>query len=148
MSLVASVNQLIGRQFSIGARYRVTEAEMDTKFTDIPGTTLGGTTLNQDVSALLHQVRAFGNWFHPSGLYAQFEAVWSQQSNDGYTPDLPTEDFWQYNVWVGYRMFQRRVDIRAGILNITDNDYNLNPLTLYNDMPRDRTYFVGLRFNF
>ncbi len=114
LSLVAAVNQLIGRQFSVGLRYRVTEAQMDSEFVDIPSTTGSVSNLNRDVSALLHQVSIFGNWFHPSGFFAQFEAVWSHQSNDGYVPDLPTEDFWQYNCFVGYRLFQRRMELRVG----------------------------------
>jgi hypothetical protein len=147
-SLVAAVNQLVGKEFSVGARYRFTQAEMDSQFPDLPSTVTGVSSLNQNVEAMLHQVSLFGSWFHRSGFFAQFEAVWSHQSNDGYSPDLPDEDFWQYNVYVGYRLLQRRMEVRMGLLNLTGEDYNLNPLTLYNEMPRDRTFFAGLRFNF
>jgi len=147
-SLVAAVNQLVGKEFSLGARYRVTQAEMDSQFPEIPSTVGGVDNLNRDVEALLHQVSLFGSWFHRSGLFAQFEAVWSHQSNDGYSPGLPDEDFWQYNVYLGYRLLQRRMEVRLGVLNLSGEDYNLNPLTLYNEMPRDRTFFAGLRFNF
>jgi hypothetical protein len=66
----------------------------------------------------------------------------------GYTPDIPGDDFWQYNLAVGYRFWQRRVEARLALLNISDRDYRLNPLTLYNELPRERTLTVGLKFYF
>jgi hypothetical protein len=35
-----------------------------------------------------------------------------------------------------------------GLLNITDQNYNLNPLNLYNELPRSRTLALSLRLNF
>jgi hypothetical protein len=36
----------------------------------------------------------------------------------------------------------------VGVLNITDQDYRLNPLTLYNELPRERTFVASLKFFF
>ena len=38
--------------------------------------------------------------------------------------------------------------MRIGVLNLTDQDYRLNPLTLYNELPRGRTFAAGLQFRF
>jgi len=35
-----------------------------------------------------------------------------------------------------------------GVLNLADRDYHLNPLTLYNDLPRERTLVASLKFYF
>jgi hypothetical protein len=35
-----------------------------------------------------------------------------------------------------------------GVLNLTDQDYHLNPLNLYNELPRSRTLELRLQFNF
>ena len=82
------------------------------------------------------------------GLFSQFDTVWSRQSNRGYSPDIPGDDFWQFNVYAGYRFLQRRADLKVGLLNITDRDYQLNPLTLYSELPRERTLAASFKFYF
>jgi outer membrane receptor protein involved in Fe transport len=89
-----------------------------------------------------------GSYTHACGLFAQGEALWSWQKNEGYSPALPGEDFWQLNVFVGYRFPKRRAEIRVGLLNLTDQDYRLNPLNLTSELPRDRTFVASLKFRF
>jgi outer membrane receptor protein involved in Fe transport len=62
--------------------------------------------------------------------------------------DLPSEAFWQHNIYIGYRFLQRRAEARLGILNLTDQDYRLNPLTLYSELMRERTFIANFRFMF
>ena len=104
--------------------------------------------MNPHVRATLHQLYLYANYYHPSGFFSQFKSVWSSQSNDGYSGPLPGDDFWQFNLFVGYRFFQRRMEARLGLLNLTDRDYRLNPLTLYNDLPRTRTLAASFKFYF
>jgi hypothetical protein len=40
------------------------------------------------------------------------------------------------------------VDATVGLINFTDEDYRLNPLTPYNDISRQREFVARLRFNF
>jgi len=40
------------------------------------------------------------------------------------------------------------VTLTLGLLNLTDQNYQLNPLTLYNDLPRGRTLALRLLLNF
>jgi tetratricopeptide (TPR) repeat protein len=147
-SFVAAVNQLVGKDVSIGARYKMTDADLTTHSPDIPANLTTASFVNQDVSATLHQVWLYALFQHESGFFAQFDTVWSQQSNRGYSPDIPGDDFWQYNLWGGYRFLQRRAELRLGLLNIGNRDYKLNPLTLYNELPRQRTLVVSLKLDF
>jgi predicted Zn-dependent protease len=143
-SLVVSGSQLLGKYFSAGARYKLTEADLDTDFAGLSG--VAGAS--QDVAATLHQVYLFANFYHACGGFAQFNTVWSQQSNRGYTQDIPGDDFWQFNAYVGYRFLDRRAEAKLGLLNISDQDYRLNPLTLYNELPRERTLVASFKFYF
>jgi Tfp pilus assembly protein PilF len=147
-SLLVSVNQLLGENYALGVRYKLTEADLETRATQLPGTLSGVDALNQDVLATLHQVWFDALYHHRWGVFAQFSAVWSQQSNRGYTPDIPGDDFWQLHVQAGYRFWQRRIEARVGLLNLTDQNYKLNPLTLYNELPRERTFVAGLKWYF
>ncbi len=97
---------------------------------------------------MLHQVALDTIYNHPSGFFAQFQALWYGQSNQGYSPAIPGDEFWQLNAFGGYRFPRRKVEVRVGLLNLTDQDYRLNPLTLYNELPRRRTFTARLQFNF
>jgi murein DD-endopeptidase MepM/ murein hydrolase activator NlpD len=145
-SLAVVLNQLIGKYWSMGAAYRLTDAELEEDFVSLPATFRA--FHDRDVRATLHQVNLFANFNHRSGFFAQANSLWSQQDNRGYSPDIPGDDFWQHNAFIGYRFFHRRAEARFGVLNITDQNYRLNPLTLYAELPRSRTLSVSMRFNF
>lgn len=146
-SLVVNVNQLLGREWAVGARYRLTHAELDDQFTSIPATAANNPSRN--VSALLHQLNLYALYNHRCGFFAQADSIWTHQDNDGYgSPGLPGDDFWQFNVWAGYRFFRRHAEARIGVLNLTDQDYQLNPLTIYTELPRERTLAVACKFYF
>jgi outer membrane receptor for monomeric catechols len=139
--LAVTLNQLLGKHWSLGSSYRYTEADLEEKFAEVPAA-------NRDVSATLHQLTLFAIFNHASGFFAQFASVWSQQSNRGYSPEISGDHFWQHNFYVGYRLTRRAVEARLGLLNLTDQNYRLNPLTLYSELPRDRTLAVSLKLNF
>jgi hypothetical protein len=126
----------------------LTDADLSTAFQDISPALFGAAPLHQDVSATLHQLDLSAIYQHRCGFFAQFDALWSMQDNRNYSPELPGDDFWQYNAFVGYRFLQRRAEARVGLLNISNRDYRLNPLTLYNELPRERTLVATLKLNF
>ena len=65
------------------------------------------------------------------------------------TPPVNREPiFWQLNAFVGYRFPHRKAELPLGLLNITGQNYNFNPLNLYNEMPRSRTLALSLQVNF
>jgi hypothetical protein len=74
--------------------------------------------------------------------------LWTQQDNHGYSPALDSANFWQLNAYAGYRFFHRAAEVRLGLLNMTDQNYLLNPLNLYNDLPRGRTLAASFKFYF
>jgi hypothetical protein len=51
-------------------------------------------------------------------------------------------------VRLGFRFDRNQREISAGVLNLTDRDYQLSPLSYLTDLPRERTFFVRARFNF
>jgi hypothetical protein len=53
---------------------------------------------------------------------------------------------WQFILFAGYP--QRRAEISVGLLNLTGQDYRLNPLSLYGDLTRERTLAANFKFNF
>jgi hypothetical protein len=145
-NLTLTINQLIADEWSVGARYRISDANLKRDFTEIPKSI--APLAQRDESATLHQVDLFTLFNHSSGVFAQFDALWSQQSNRGYAVAIPGDDFWQFNIFAGYRTPRRFAELRVGILNLTDQNYRLNPLNLTRDLPRDRTFSTSLRISF
>ena len=43
---------------------------------------------------------------------------------------------------------RQRGEVSFGVLNLFDTDYRLNPLTLYSELPRERTFVGRLKLNF
>ena len=132
------------------ARYRLSHAELDDDFTDVPDSaiTTQGFRSRFRLEAMLHQLSLSANYNHAGGFFSQFQALWNSQSNQGYDPDRPGDHFWQLNVSAGYRFSRRHAELTIGVLNLTDRDYRLNPLTFYNELPRERTFVARLQFNF
>lgn len=149
-SLTVTLNQLLGEEWSLGARYRISNVELDDEFPDIPGTAsmAGGFQRTRHLEATLHQLQLSALFNHPSGFFARGASIWTAQSNRGYTPDRPGDDFWQFNLEAGWRFARRRAEIRVALLNLTDEDYRLDPLNLTSELPRERTLAVSLQFNF
>jgi len=148
-TLAVSLDRMIGRQFVIGATYRLSEAELDDRVPEVPDawSPSFSPTANRTVSATLHQLDLHAIFNHASGGFAELHSLWNSQSNRGYSPSLAGDDFWQFNVFAGYRFARRTAEIRAGILNLTDQDYRLNPLNLQAALPRERTFVVSLKLN-
>ena len=149
-SLLVTFNQLIADAWAVGARYRLSRAELNSRFRDIPpaAVTGGNLPLSQDVEAVLHQGNLFALFHHPSGFFGRLDALWSHQSNHGYAPEIPGDDFWQFNVMAGYRFYRRHAEVRVGVLNLFDQDYRLNPLNLTAELPRERTFATSFSFYF
>jgi len=54
----------------------------------------------------------------------------------------------QLNAWIGHRFFRNQCEITAGVLNLTDADYQLSPLNPYPEIVRERTFFLHCRLSF
>jgi tetratricopeptide (TPR) repeat protein len=144
-SLDFSAHQLVGDWFSLGARYRLSEARLTQSFPDVDPS-LGNTSITY--KGLLHTVKLEALMQHPSGLFAGAQAVWWSQALSADLAGLPGDSFWQENLVAGYRFPRRHAEITTGILNLGDANYRLHPINLYPDLPRSRTFFVRLQLNF
>ena len=149
-TLSVTLDQLVGRHWSFGVRYRLSHAELEDVFSDVPVSAepAGGFDRDRFVEARLHQVHFAALYNHPTGVFARGGAIWSSQSNHGYSPALPGDELWQFNIEAGYRFVRRRAEVRLGLLNITGEDYRLNPLNLTPELPRGRTLAVSVLLNF
>jgi outer membrane receptor protein involved in Fe transport len=142
-SLLATVDQLVGEYFAVGARYQLTEADYRDQFTEAPDALTG-----RHQQSLLQQVDLHTVFNHPSGFFASFQALWTAQSNDGFAPAEPGDHFWQLNLFAGYRSPRRHLELTVGVLNLTGRDYQLEPLTLYGELPHSRTLMTRLSIDF
>jgi Flp pilus assembly protein TadD len=149
-SLVFTANQLLGREWSAGARYRISQADLTGDYPGVPPSALwqASDPKRTDVNALLQQLTLSLNYNHRCGFFGQFRSQWLHQDNGGYVGGLAGNDFWQHDLMVGYRFAKRRVEIHAGVLNLADQDYHLNPLNLTAELPRNRTFVAGAKFSF
>jgi outer membrane receptor for ferric coprogen and ferric-rhodotorulic acid len=145
-NLIFTINQLLGDSLALGARYQLSKADLETSFPDIPSSVTGASQARND--ATVHQLTLSGLFNHRSGFFARTEGLWHRQVNHGYQPSLPGASFWQLNLFAGYRFFQRRAQVQIGLLNLTDQDYRLNPLNLYAELPRERTFAASFQFHF
>ena len=150
-SLQVTVNQLLGQGWSFGATYRLSRADLNENFVDVPDglPLLVDFVPRQKLEGNLQQLTLTAIYNHPSGFFAEGQSLWYAQGNNGYNnPTEPGDAFWQINAFTGYRTPRRNVEATIGVLNIADQNYNLNPLNLYNELPRRRTLDVRLQLNF
>ncbi len=151
-SLLFTANQLVDKEWSFGVRYRLSQAVLKDNFVDVPialpKAAFGNFQPRQRLEGTLHQLSLFAIYNHPCGFFAEGESQWYAQNNSGYGSTEPGDDFWQLNAFAGYRFPRRKAEVMIGLLNVTDQDYRLNPLNIYNELPRERTLAFRFRLNF
>lgn len=144
----ATLNQLVGRDWSLGLDYRFTDSRLRWQYPLIPPPLDGPPPLNRTERGKLHQTDAFVQFTHPTGFFGRAEAQGFLQYNSGYTPARPGKDFVQVNLLAGYRFWNRRAELTFGILNVGGDDYHLNPLNIYNELPHSRVFMGRVRLSF
>ena len=145
-AFAVSLNQLLGDDFVFGAGYKITQSDLQDNLPDIPVSALA--TANQTLKANLQEVDGYALFNHRSGFYAKFEAHWYGQKNEGWTPAEPYSSFFQENIFAGYRFAHRRAELQLGILNLSGGGYDLNPLTVYQELPMKRVFEASFNFIF
>ena len=149
-SLSVSLNQLVAENWSFGVRYKLTEANFKYRYAEVP-LRFSSTTIFDiatDSTALLHQVQTYAAFNHSCGFFSEFTTVWTAQNNHGDIASQQGDDFWQLNIFAGYRFWQRHAEVRLGVLNLTDRDYQLSPVSFYAELPRERTFYANFKFYF
>jgi len=159
----ATVNQLIGDGWSIGARYRYTRSHFHEQIPAFLASNAGTTqNISSDADTSresgLHELQMFALFNHASGFFARAEANWYKQENivngqvisaSGVSPGTgPGDDFWQMNLIAGWRFYRNQCELSCGILDLNDTDYRLDPLNPYVELPRSRSVAVRARLSF
>ncbi len=145
-ALTLSVNQLVGDQFVAGAAYKLARAELEDRY---PGTRASVLTpAFPSTTATLHDANGYVLFNHSSGFFARFEVHWYAQQNSGFAGTRPGDSFLQEHVFLGWRFPRGRGDVRFGVLNLSGEDYRLNPLNVYQEQPRERVFEARLNFLF
>jgi len=152
-SFMATLNQLVSREWALGTSYRVTQSELRTTFPDIPQALMPSADVKD--RAVLHEIGLSANWNSPRGFFARVEANFFAQSLRDDPNGLPAgtapragDRFWQFNAFTGYRFHRNMCEVSVGLLNIGDQDYQLSPLSPYFDIARERTLVVRCRLSF
>lgn len=144
-SFSATVNQLVGDNWSVGASYQFTRSELKASFPNIPSPAI---TPSSNVVANLHQVTPYIVFNHPSGFFARAEAPWYVQSNFGYGNQEPGDSFYQVNLYAGYQFPRQHGSLTFALLDVNGTEYRLNPLNPYLELPRSRVWSLELRLSF
>jgi hypothetical protein len=139
-----TLNQLLGDGFVLGADYKLTRSDLHENFPGVPMSVLPP----DHYTATLQEIDSYLLFNHRSGFYAKIEAHWYGQHNGGWTPSEPNVSFVQENIFAGYRFFRRRAELQLGLLNLAGGGYDLNPLTVYQELPRKRVFEASLNFIF
>jgi tetratricopeptide (TPR) repeat protein len=152
-SLQATVNHLVGSEFALGTTYRVTQSELRTTFNDLVAFGAPGAIVRD--KATLHELGFSVNWNSPTGLFSRAEANFFKHSlhDDprGLAPGAAPrrgDEFVQFNLFAGYRFNRNLCEVSVGCLNLTDQNYQLSPLSPYYDIARQRTFVVRFRLSF
>src|SRR5205823_1613342 len=117
-SLAFALNQLAGDCWSFAARYRIADSHLESTYPAL-APALGA---DRHESATLQQAEFQALFHHPSGFFARAETQWYAQQNRGYSTPLPGDNFFQHNIFVGYRFWHRRGEILFGVLNLSAQD--------------------------
>jgi hypothetical protein len=154
-SLQFTVNQLLGRDWALGGQYRLSHSKLNSNYPQVydllytppPGEWdyFNPTQANE---ATLNQIYLYAIYNLPCGFFSQADTRWYSQNNTGYSGSEPGDNFWQFDAFVGWRFWHRMAEVSVGMLNITDQNYRLNPLNAYSDLPRERTFVARFKFNF
>lgn len=150
-TVTVGINHLIGDEFAVGAGYRRNRARLHYRAPQIPSA-LAATSDRVDV-ATLQELKVTANWNSPKGWYARAEANWYVQELAATLGGLPTasppgDDFWQYNLQLGFRFHRNQREVGVGLLNLNDRDYRLSPLNDTAELPHSRTVIVRCRLGF
>jgi Tfp pilus assembly protein PilF len=145
-SFTAAFSQLLLDEWSLGARYRFSAADFRSRFPALTSTIDPGARVHE--AAWMHEVNLTLRYHHSSGFFASGEARWRRQDNRRDASLLRDEDLWQFDVWTGWRLAQRRIELAIGLLNLTDRHYRLNPLNATYGQPHERLLATQLRWSF
>lgn len=144
----ASLSRLLGSYWVAGGGVQFTHSTFDESVQAAFDPLLFPNGLGTRENSDLWRGFLFGVFNHPTGLFGRLDLNWYAQENSGPKAPGPGDSFPMIDLEAGYRFWNRRGEVALGLLNLTDEDYHLHPLTPYQEMPRERVGYLRLRFNF
>jgi outer membrane receptor protein involved in Fe transport len=135
-------NQILAEEWFVQGAYQFTRSSLDSSFPNLPATPTFERMFSSDAD--LHTLRGSLLYQRADGWFSRFTTIWHRQENPGPAP-ATDEDFAQLNLFVGYRFPRHLGELTVGVLNLTDRNYGLSPLTPYDELPRERMVYVRLR---
>jgi Flp pilus assembly protein TadD len=144
-----NVDQLIGNELSVGLGYQLTAANIsyDNLVLNAPANEANAHYKIRN-EATLNQINLFANYYVRCGFFSSIQLNWWKQADVDFFPEEAGANFAQLNLFAGYRFPRRHVEIMLGLLNVTDRNYQLDPLTYYIDPAHTRTLEASLKFSF
>jgi tetratricopeptide (TPR) repeat protein len=145
-----SLNAFLDRNWSTILTYRYVDSTLDLRYPQYQWPADPTMNPNRTEQARLHNLTVALLFNHESGIYGRFEADFYDQVSEGYEfrGARPGDTLLQFNLFAGLRFWDRRADLAFGILNLTDQDYRLNSLNVYSELPREFTFVSRIRVNF
>ena len=142
---VITINQTLAENLFLEGQYRITDSWLQQDLPVIPATaTFIRTTLT---AGLLQQWKVALLLTLPESFYTRAEFTWWQQAGRDSLAGV-NDAFPQLNLLAGWHFRNRRGDIAVGIMNVTGGDYRFSPINYHTELPRDRSLYTRVRFNF
>jgi outer membrane receptor protein involved in Fe transport len=135
------VNQIITDEIFAQANYQFTRADLDSIYPTIPATT-GFNRVFSD-RADLHRLGGSLLYQREDGWFGRARVTYLRQEAEPITSD----EVAFVDLFVGWRFPKLRGDVTLGVLNVADSNYSLYPLTVHEEFPRERTFYLRFRLN-
>jgi hypothetical protein len=135
------VNQTITDEIFAQALYQFTRADLEVAYPTISAPP-SFPRLSAD-RADLHRLGASLLYQREDGWFARTRVTYLRQEAEPITSD----DVTFVDLFVGWRFPKLRGDVTVGVLNIADSNYSLYPLTVHEEFPRERTFYLRFRLN-
>ena len=142
-------HQILAEEWFVQGTYEFTRAGLATEWPTVPASADFPRSWRQESD--LHRLGTSVLYQRPDGWFGRVAATGNLQDNLGelYPGNVvPSGDhFLHLNLFLGYRFARHRGDLTVGLLNLTDRNYRLHPLTPFDEMPRERMLYLRFRFN-
>ena len=134
-----TANQILAEEWFAQGSYQFTQNKLDSNTTNIPNY-----TDDLPAEANLNSIRGSLLYQRKDGWFTRASAIWHIQDRQ-MMKISDHEDFFQINLFFGYRLSRHRGEMTIGILNLNDKNYGLSPLTPYEELPRERMIYLRIR---
>jgi Flp pilus assembly protein TadD len=142
-------HQILAEEWFVQGSYEFTRAGLVTEWPTVPASADFPRSWRQESD--LHRLGTSVLYQRPDGWFGRIAATGNLQDNLGELHPgnvVPTGDLFAHlNLFLGYRFPRHRGDLTVGLLNLTDRNYRLHPLTPFDEMPRERMLYLRFRFN-